>query len=189
MKRTLTAAGVALAAIALSPGALADYDGHGRGGRYDFARVLDVQPIVHVVQVSTPHRECRLEDEVVYERRGYAGPGGDGTANMILGGIIGSVVGSQIGGGDGRLAATAAGAVLGAAVGNHYGRSRGRGGEYRVPRTVTREHCRTYEEVREERRVDGYRVTYRYLGETYTTRTDHDPGRRIRVRVDVTPAE
>ena len=33
--------------------------------------------------------------------------------------------------------------------------------------------------------VIGYDVTYRYGGREYTTRTDHHPGDRIRVRVDV----
>ena len=30
----------------------------------------------------------------------------------------------------------------------------------------------------------GYEVTYRYGGREYTTRMDHDPGERMRVRVD-----
>ncbi|MEL6215584.1 MAG: histidine kinase, partial [Pseudomonadota bacterium] len=36
-------------------------------------------------------------------------------------------------------------------------------------------------------RVEGFRVTYQYRGETYVTRTETDPGNRIRVRVSVTP--
>ena len=30
----------------------------------------------------------------------------------------------------------------------------------------------------------GYEVTYLYDGREYTTRMDHDPGNRMRVRVD-----
>jgi hypothetical protein len=30
-------------------------------------------------------------------------------------------------------------------------------------------------------------VTYRYAGRTYRTRTDHHPGRTIRIRVDIQP--
>jgi uncharacterized protein YcfJ len=32
---------------------------------------------------------------------------------------------------------------------------------------------------------NAYDVTYEYAGRTYTTRTDYDPGERIRVRVEV----
>ena len=36
-------------------------------------------------------------------------------------------------------------------------------------------------------RVSGYDVTYEYGNRTYHTRTDHHPGDRIRIRVDVRP--
>ena len=39
----------------------------------------------------------------------------------------------------------------------------------------------------EQRSVNAYDVTYEYAGKTYRTRTDHNPGDRIRVRVDVRP--
>ena len=50
------------------------------------------------------------------------------------------------------------------------------------------ERCETRYTTREEREPDGYRVTYRYAGREYTTRTEQHPGKRIRVRVEVTPA-
>ena len=37
--------------------------------------------------------------------------------------------------------------------------------------------------------VSAYDVTYVYAGHEYTTRTDHHPGDRIRVAVDVRPQE
>ena len=40
-----------------------------------------------------------------------------------------------------------------------------------------------------EERIDGYHVTYAYNGREYTTDMPYDPGERIRVRVDVAPAE
>jgi len=51
------------------------------------------------------------------------------------------------------------------------------------------ERCRLERAYRSEERLQGYRVTYLYNGQTYTTRTSHDPGNRIRVRVSVSPAE
>ena len=83
---------------------------------YDYARVIDVDPIVRQVRVTTPKRECWTETR--YEQVEVPGPGGYTTrrpsaGSMILGGIIGAAIGNQIGRGDGRRAATVAGAVIG----------------------------------------------------------------------------
>jgi len=55
------------------------------------------------------------------------------------------------------------------------------------------ERCRTETNWRDTDRVLGYEVTYRYGGREYTTRMDHDPGDRMRVRVNydytITPSE
>ena len=48
-------------------------------------------------------------------------------------------------------------------------------------------YCETRYEYEERDRVEGFRVTYVYDGETYTTRTAYDPGDRIRVEVKVRP--
>jgi uncharacterized protein YcfJ len=77
------------------------------------------------------------------------------------------------------------GAVLGGSIGNDIGR---RQQGYGQPvRYGTEEVCATQYEERAEQRLTGYRVTYRYAGETYTTTMDRDPGSSLRVRVDVTP--
>jgi uncharacterized protein YcfJ len=208
---TGTAAALALIGGALlSAGpALADHDrgwrnGADRGSGYDYARVIDVDPIVRYVQVRTPVRECweetRYHETAYHDRRDhrdYRGGRVDrGTAGAtIAGGIIGGVIGRQFGGGSGRDAMTVVGTLVGAAIGNDRARRSGsdepyeRYDDYRAyerhSRPVTR--CETRYQSREEERIDGYRVTYRYHGQTYTTRTDHDPGDRLRVRVAVTP--
>jgi uncharacterized protein YcfJ len=46
------------------------------------------------------------------------------------------------------------------------------------------QHCRTETNWRSTDRVLGYEVTYRYGDHEYTTRMDHDPGERMRVRVN-----
>jgi len=43
-----------------------------------------------------------------------------------------------------------------------------------------------YDNRYDNARVTGYRVTFEYHGETYTTTTDYHPGNSIRVRVNVT---
>ncbi len=49
------------------------------------------------------------------------------------------------------------------------------------------ERCVTTTVSRQERRHEGYYVTYVYRGNTFQTRTDQHPGDRIRVRVQVRP--
>ena len=42
-----------------------------------------------------------------------------------------------------------------------------------------------YDNRYDDARVTGYRVTFEYHGQTYTTTTDYHPGSNIRVRVNV----
>jgi uncharacterized protein YcfJ len=165
-----------------------------RGGPvsdYDYARVVDVDPIVRQVRITVPERECWTEtryEDVSYTER--TGPRPRGSAGqMILGGIIGAAIGNQIGSGDGRRAATVAGAVIGSAIGHDVGDRRN--GRYERVVTESRpyeaERCEVRYDERFEERIEGYRVTYEYNGRRHTTRLPYDPGDRIRVRVDVHP--
>ena len=152
-------------------------DHHRHDGFRDKARVLNVTPIMEIVEVPTEHRECWTE-EVYGNRRGNSGAG------MIVGSIIGGVIGNQIGRGDGRKVATVAGTVIGAAVGADADRQ-----ARSEPYSNTEHHCQVRTDYVQEERLRGYRVTYRYHGETFTTEMDHDPGRFLPVRVQVTPVE
>jgi uncharacterized protein YcfJ len=78
-----------------------------------------------------------------------------------------------------------AGAVIGAGVG-YDSAARRASTEYREE-TVRR--CNVSYRNDYEERIDGYHVTYAYNGREYTTNMAYDPGERIRVRVDVAPAE
>lgn len=167
-------------------------DGY-RDQGYDYARVVNVEPIVRNVRITTPRRECWNEtryDEVRYddgprEPRQAAG-------SMILGGLIGAAVGHNFGHGDGRRVATAVGAVVGTAIGHDAAARRDSGyssRQYSESRPYDVERCNVRYDEEYERRVDGYRVTYVYNGQTQTTRLPYDPGDKIRVRVDVHPAE
>lgn len=193
MIRKLWISGLAIGLAAVSTGALADdhryrsrYDDDRYGdryderyGEYDYARVIDVEPLRRRVRVSEPVRECW--DEVRYERDSAFSSRHAGST--VLGSVIGAVVGNQVGSGRGRDVARVAGAIIGGAVGHKV--SRDRNGDYDRERYV--ERCDVRYRDNYEERIDGYRVTYAYAGREYTTRMPYDPGDRIRIRVDVTP--
>jgi uncharacterized protein YcfJ len=159
-----------------------------RDDAYDYARVVDVQPLTTRVRVSTPQRECW--DETRVDNRGYgASPLPRSSAGgAVLGGIVGAVIGHQIGHGQGRDAATAVGAVVGAAVGSQQAQRRAAYGSAPA-REYTVQRCETRYRDEWQERTDGYRVTYVYNGRRQVTQLPYRPGDRIRVRVDVSPAE
>lgn len=187
MKRALIISIVFLATFGTALTAAADpYDHDGgyrgdrdRGGdtRYDYARVVDSDPIYRQVRVDNPRRNCWSQPTVVERGRHHA------AGNMIFGGILGGVIGHQIGNGRGRDAATVAGTIIGSAIGHDAAESGHR------TRVVNRRACETSYESYTERRLNGYRVRYLYNGHTYETWMDHRPGRRIRVLVSVRPID
>ena len=179
-------AGLATAALllGLTTQALADHDDYRRAGPvYDYADVISSKAIVRYVTVSTPVRECWDDVEhYTIDRR----PPGVG-AKTLVGAIIGGVVGHQIGSGRGNDAATVAGTLIGASIANQNAYRRdGRYGPEQHSRSVQR--CATQYRDHQEERIDGYQVVYRYNGQKYATRLPYDPGRTIRVRVDIRPA-
>lgn len=152
-------------------------NGNGDGNtHYGWADVLRVDPIYGVSRDDTPREECY--DEPVVRRQG-----GNTTAGTVLGAVIGGVLGNTIGKGDGRKAATVAGVVAGGAVGNGVARR----GDRDEDDTETR--CHEVRSVSQQRRVMGYDVEYRFHGDVYVDRLNYDPGERLRVRVNVAPAE
>ncbi len=159
----------------------------------DRARVLGVRPVQERIPVS--REECWNDVQRGYEERrvtrsdtGAAiGPG------TVLGAVIGGVVGHQFGSSSGgRDRGTAAGAIVGGLVGNQIERDQrgepSRSTEVeRVPVERNVERCRTVDEVREA--TLGFDVKYEYGGRQFTTRLDRDPGRFLRVEVNVVPVE
>lgn len=179
-------AGLAAAAVLLGVSSGVYADGHGRysGATYDYARVLSSQPVFHYVTVRRPVQECwqdnrRYTDHRRAHREGRA---------TLFGAIVGGVIGHQFGGGSGKHAATAAGTIIGAAIGNDAARHSA-GSNYRntrYSRPVRR--CETRYRDHREQRIDGYDVVYRYRGQNYSTRMPYDPGRKMKIRVDIRPA-
>ncbi|RAP59424.1 glycine zipper 2TM domain-containing protein [Oleiagrimonas sp. MCCC 1A03011] len=182
MKRLVTTLTL-VTAIAASTSALANppwaRHGYGHESYIDYARVTSVRPLYR--HAYRPQRVCR---DVPVGREVYR-DNGHQAAGTLLGAVIGGVLGNTVGKGDGRKAATVVGAVVGGAIGNRASA----GGRDEV-RTAYARRCHT-RSVYAGDRVVAYNVTYRYRGDIYRTRMDHDPGRRLRVRVDdrVRPAE
>jgi uncharacterized protein YcfJ len=148
-------------------------------GFIDRARVQSVEPQYETVQV--PRQECGTQ--VITEQRPVAGSGGS-YAGAIVGGLAGGVLGNQVGRGHGREAATAAGAVIGALTGDRLAND-----QPQVIEQSQREvrSCRTVTEL--QQRVTGYRVSYEYHGQMYTTVMREQPGNTVPVRVSVMPLE
>lgn len=150
---------------------------------YEYARVVDVDPIVRQVRVETPRRECY--DDVRYvESRPHISDAAVG-GRTLLGAAIGGVIGHQFGSGRGQDAATVAGALIGAGVGYDSAAKRSSHGV----REEVVQRCDVRYEHEYEERIEAYRVTYEVNGRHYTTQLPYDPGDRIRVRVAVAPAE
>jgi uncharacterized protein YcfJ len=159
----------------------------------DRARVISSTPVYERIPVT--REECWNERQRVYEdrrvtRSDTGAPIGAGT---VLGAVIGGAVGRQFGDSNrGKNQGTAAGAVVGGLIG-HQVESGGapssveRTEVERVPVERNVERCRQVNEMREA--TLGYDVRYEYNGHTFTTRMDRDPGRMLRLRVDVTPEE
>lgn len=169
IKQTTLSLAIAAGLIAATP-ALADKR------HYDYAQVVASTPVYE--RINTPRQECwseRVGHETSRERS-YAG--------AVIGGIAGGILGNQVGGGSGKAIATAVGAATGAIVGDNIDNS----GPIRTSRRpVYEERCRSVDDW--DRRLVGYDVTYRYHGREYSTFTSRDPGRRIRVSVQVEPED
>ncbi len=138
------------------------------------------------------YRDDRYGDDYYGDRR-YPDRGTESgrTVATVIGGIAGAVLGSKVGDGSGRYVGTAVGSMVGGMAGRSIYDSAQR--ERRVQRGRVRV-CDPvpvgdgqYGDYYGDGRVNGYDVTYEYANRTYHTRTDHHPGDRIRVRVDVRP--
>jgi len=181
MKKIITLTTIA-AMLTLSATAQADHRRHHDDDDADYAEVLSSQPIYHDVRVAQPREQC-YRDRVVVDD-GYRDRNREGVG-ALLGAVVGGVVGNRFGHGGGRVATTTAGAVIGAAAGASIGRNTG---DRDDPRYGYEQHCNTVNDYHYERQIDGYDVSYRYHGRIYQTRLPYDPGDRLAVNVNVTPA-
>jgi uncharacterized protein YcfJ len=145
---------------------------------FDSARVRASEP--QYESVTVPRQVCSQQTVTEVQRVG----GGQDYTGAVVGGLVGGLLGNQVGRGHGREAATGVGAIAGAIAGNQIANNN-RAPEQVVetPRQVTT--CQNVNEV--QNRISGYRVTYDYRGQTYTTVMRDNPGPNLQVRVTVEP--
>jgi uncharacterized protein YcfJ len=108
------------------------------------------------------------------------------TMPTLVGGLVGGTVGRVIGHNSShRGLITGVGAAVGAAVGHNRATNdyRSHAREY----YDTEEICSVEYELREHERSNGYRVSYRFGDNIYTTHTRSAPGETIPVRVRLEP--
>ncbi len=162
-----------------------DYDEDYRDGSsiefVDEAKVISANPIYDTVRVNDP--ETRCWNEKVYHRRPASR--NDSYTPTIAGAILGGAVGHQFGKGDGKDVMTVAGMLLGGSIGNDLGNKPVHGGRY----ATTERRCETVDNYRETRELVGYNVNYKYRGKSYWTETVSDPGKYLKLRVNITPME
>ena len=210
MKRiAVSALALAISAVAVGAAGAQDYgrgydsryDNYGRTQRTDVATVIRAVPIYDRYAAQGYERqECWDERSNAYDDGYYRDSNGrlyrngtDSNANgTLIGALIGGALGNQAGKGDGRKAATIGGAVIGGVIGNQVDRNNDASGngsydQYRDNSGTTR-RCRTVTDYNNDsRQIEGYTVTYRYAGQTYSSYTSRRPGRTMRVVVDVRP--
>jgi uncharacterized protein YcfJ len=189
MRALATALALGIAA-GVPAGAWAD---GGPSERYtQYADVIEVTPLYRTITVRVPREECYEEIQRIRYEPEPRRPRGT-AARTVAGGVIGGVIGRQFGDGDGRDAMTVLGTLIGAAVGHDSARARHEAAYVtttpRRARYRTVERCEIREELRTERELDGYQVTYEYMGRQFTTLTEGHPGSRIAIEVELTPLE
>ncbi len=147
IQRSLGIAALALGLSSFSSQLIAAEQPRNNKRHFEYARVLNVQPVYREIQVREPRQECWTEQEqhiVGYQNRSprhfnsrRAGPNRQASqgprnsyrnqirnshaGNAVIGGIIGGVIGNQLGRGHSRhsrTGATVVGAIIGSAIGN-----------------------------------------------------------------------
>ena len=166
-------------AVSISAASIAD------SNRFvDYARVVSADPIYKTYEHRIPRESCWIEQ--VREER----PRHRSATSTIVGGIIGGAIGNAVGAGDdNKKVGAVVGSILGMSIGHDIGRHHAHHHKnYRVGYKEV-ERCEVKYEIEREEKLSGYDVKYHYRGETYQTRMNQHPGKRIKVAVHVQPLE
>ena len=157
---------------------------------YDYAKVVNVNPIYETYQVNHPVEKCYDKRVPV---RNHSQHRNSSYTNEIIGGVIGGAIGNRVGkrgGGSARDVATVVGAVLGASVAHDIERKNTRrhsNNDYNNSGYKVVQHCELHDSYQSKREIVGYNVAYKYHGNVYHTQLDRHPGQKIKVKVAVNP--
>jgi len=147
---------------------------------YVYAQVLESRPIYQPVTVAMPRQSCWQEQVLVQESRRS-----NSRTPVLLSTIVGGAIGNAVGN---NKSSQRVGTVVGAALGHSVGRDIVTANSRHQPaRYQTVQNCETVNEYRNEERLMGFQVLYRYNGADRSVQMDHDPGDRIRLRVQIDP--
>jgi len=208
--KTTAAAGL----IAFTSSAFADNDAN---GFFVWADVTDVVPLISTRYEEVPVESCRIvrtkhtetkhtkkhkqknnrryHDDAYRQVRVDDYPRQQNALPALFGGLIGGAIGNQFGSGNGKKAMTLIGAIAGASIAANNQRDVEHRADaawdnYRpamnhAPRS--RRVCETRYERREYQEIEGYEVTYAYLGREFEQMTEDHPGDRLKLYVTVGP--
>ncbi len=177
----LTAGTASLSLILLANPAWAERNPHQHDNSYqDHARVISSTP--QYQQVNHPRQVCHTD--YVTQQTTSSAPVAHSYGGAVVGGITGALVGSRFGKGHGKEGAIAAGAIAGALLGDSIQGQRHQTVSHRQHRQPV-ERC--YSEDNWHSEISGYEVVYKYKGQRYRTFMNEKPGRKIAVKVQVTP--
>jgi len=200
---------IVLLGLSLGAGAAAASAPSGPVGTHGAAYTVDVAvqsvtPHYRYDRISTPVQSCRMEPVSVryhndsryraygHHHRDSYRTRADGGA-VLLGGLIGGLIGNRVGDGRGRPALTVAGAALGATLAGdlsrrprHFDRYHAGPGHAGYEQRYAR-RCSQVQQTRQVRVIDGYDVSYRYNGQTFSKWLREHPGSTVPVTVSVSP--
>ncbi|MDO6746839.1 hypothetical protein [Gilvimarinus sp. 1_MG-2023] len=128
--------------------------------RADYGLVIHSEPVYETRVSRQPVQHCTSSK--------------GSRAHTVIGGAIGSIVGLH-------QQRDHKGALIGGLIGAGIGHSIDRHSTSKL------RHCSTQFQTQRQTVVTGYRVTYRYHGDTYSMVTPHKPGHRIELHGRQTP--
>ncbi len=162
---------------------------------FDYARVTQAEPIYQTIEHQVPREECWNEKVRYTPERHNSHRRHKSSTPLIIGALIGGALGNELGHHKrNKQVGAAVGAILGGSIGADVQRQNRRDrhdDNYDGYDVAYRDEqrCKTYYEIETEQRLSGYEVSYRYNGHDYQTITDQHPGKKLRIKVGIRPAE
>lgn len=157
--------------LGLSSQVLAERDYH-----EEYAKVIESRPVIRMVERVDYERQCQPRVVRYQERRSNG-------SDRFFGSVVGAAIGHALGhNSKHRTGATIAGAIIGSNIA---------GDNHRTARSNERleNQCFMQPVTWEEEQVIGYDVVYRYNGRKYETRLPYEPGKRLKIRIQVLPVD